>query len=367
MRIVFDATSCAKEHPGGIGGYGRNLLRACAEVAPEHEYVVGLRASKWLRRRWLDDLRDVGPVRLVFDRAPSLRLGRVDLYHGLGVRLPRGGSFTRSFTLHDVNVFEFPELSSDAWRASRQARIRETIARADRIVTHSEQGADAAVEHLGVERERLVAIPCGVDLSIWSPADDEIVDATVARFDVERGRYLLLVGGYGPRKNQDGLVDAFATAGLAADGWRLLFSGPRGDDAAALARRATEAGVPEDALRLPGFVSTEDLVALQTGAGAYVCASRHEGFGLPVLEAQACGAPVVSSDRGALPETVGDVGLLFDPDDREAFADALRRVARDDALRADLAARGRRRAATDFSWQAAARRYLDAFTSFVGG
>ncbi len=365
MKIVFDATSCAKANPGGIGGYGRNLLRACAEVAPQHEYVIGLRAAKWGRRRWLAELADVGPIKIVFDAAPGATLRGADLYHGLGVRLPRNGRFTKTFTLHDINVFEFPELSSDAWRERRQQRIRETVARADRVITHSEQGADAAVEHLGIPRDRFLAIPCGVDLDVWSPADDESVGEVCARFGVTRGRYFLLAGGYNPRKNQAGLVDAFAATHLADDGWRLLFSGPRGDDADALARRARAAGIPDEAVQLPGYVSTPDLVALQTGAGAYVCASMHEGFGLPVLEAQACGAPVVSSDRGALPETVGDVGLLFDPADTEAFADALQRMASDESLRAELARRGRTRAATEFSWRASAERYLAAFTAIM--
>ncbi len=116
-------------------------------------------------------------------------------------------------------------------------------------------------------------------------------------------------------------------------------------------------------LRLPGFLPDADLPALLAGCGLYCCASLHEGFGLPVLEAQAAGAPVLSSDRGALAETLGDCGVLADPRDEPAFAAALAALARDAAGRAELSRRGPGRVAAGFTWDGAARRTLEVYAA----
>src|SRR5262249_44808314 len=140
--------------------------------------------------------------------------------------------------------------------------------------------------------------------------------------------------------------------------WRLVLGGPRGDDAQGLRDAARAAGLPDARVLLPGFLPDFDLPAVLAGAALYCCASLHEGFGLPVLEARAAGAPVLSSNRGALPETVGDCGVLFDPRDEAAFADALVRLARDEAGRRALSVAGPARVAREFRWDDVARRTL---------
>lgn len=355
MRIVIDVTSCVKTRLGGIGLYGTELVRGCVRVAPEHDYVLGVRPNRWTRRSLIADLCPQLERRLLLDRGHRLTLGRpVDVLHGVGVRLPASGTFPKVVLLHDINVFEFPELSKPSWRKKRQWRIHQTVERADLIICYSGQGRDALCQHLGVAAERVRVVPLGIDLQRFRRPAPDVLAEVLQRHDLAQRPYVLSMGQYGTRKNQQGLVEAFVAAGL-PDEWLLVLGGPRNEAIDELRATADRLGLAAERLRTPGWVTDEDLPALLAGAGFYVCASLHEGFGLPVIEAQACGTPVAASNRAALVETLGDCGMSFDPDDLADFAGALSALAADPALRADLAARGPRRVAAAYSWGHMAR------------
>ncbi len=359
MRFAFDVSSCVKARRGGIATYGWNLVQACARVAPEHEFLLGVRPHRWLKRGLLDEMLPGVKPRLLQDQLQSLTLGKhVDALHGVGVRLPAGGSFGKTVMLHDLNVFEFPELSSADWRRKRQDRIRQTVARADLVLSYSEQGAVALGEHVGVPREKVRVVPLGVDTDTFRRPDDHRLQAVLARHDLAQRPYILLVGEYSDRKNPHGLLDAFADAALDKE-WVLVIGGPRDANREALRVHAERLGLDEERVRLPGWVVDEDLPGLLAGAAFYVCASLHEGFGLPVIEAQACGTPVACSNRAALIETVGDCGLVFDPAQRDDFRAALQKLASDEGLRADLSRRGPARVAAHYTWDHVARLTLD--------
>jgi len=368
VRIVFDVTTCAKPHAGGIGNYGRALVAACALHAPQHEYVLALRPNRWLARGELAGLLPQAPRRLLADPLAAAALAGADVLHAIGVRLPPRGRVPQVVTLHDLNVLESPELSTPEWRARRTARIRQTLQRADRVLSYSDQGARSLHALLGFPRERVAVVPPGVDAARFARPPAAALSAALARHGLDGAPYVLSLGALSERKNQRGLLAAFARAarsGLPSE-WRLVLGGPRGDDAASLREHARQAGLPDARVLLPGFLPEADLPAVLAGAAIYCCASLHEGFGLPVLEAQAAGAPVLSSDRGALPETVGDCGVLFDPRDEAAFADALLRLARDEAGRAALAQEGPARVARDFRWDDVARRTLAVHAAAAG-
>ena len=373
MRVVFDVTTCAKPRRGGIATYGWELVSACGRVAPEHEYVLALRSHRWFKRHLLADLLPGAPRRLLVDGFHRLTLGALDVLHGTGVRLPAVGAFPRTAIIHDLNVFEAPELTDEQWRVTRQQRIRETVARATLVLTYSEQGAASLQQHLGVPRERLRVVPLGVDTTRFRPdRPAEQRDGLAAQLAahglaplLERP-FVLMLGDDTSRKNHAGLVRAFARAAL-PDDWMLALADPRpGAQDRWRAALSAEGVAPERLVVLP-WIELEHLPALLGAATIYACASLHEGFGLPVVEAQACGTSVVSSDRGALPETVGDAGLLADPEDGDAFGAALRRVAEDDALRAELEARGPARIADGYTWDVVARRTLDVLEEAARG
>lgn len=367
MRFVLDVSSCAKERRGGIGSYGAALVTALRRVAPEHQFALALRPARWLARARVADLLDGARPRLLLDRAHGLTLGKpVHALHGLGVRLPANAPFPRTVTLHDLNVFEFPELASEHWRQRRQARIRQTVERADLIISYSEQGARALGQHLGLPRERVRVVPLGVDSERFHRPQPAELAAVLDKQRLSDRPYLLMVGEYSTRKNPHGLLAAYAASGLAPH-WRLVLGGPRHQNADALRQQARALGLPDDSLALPGWVPDEDLPALLAGAGFYVCSSLHEGFGLPVLEAQAVGCPVVCSNRGALPETLGGLGLLFDPENQDDFAGALASLAGDEPLRHRLAAEGPERVAAGFTWDVVARATLAVYLELAAG
>ena len=365
LKIVFDVSSCAKAQRKGIANYGASLVQAAAVVAPEHELVLAVRPHRWTKRRYVEDILPGARVRLLLDGPGARLLGAdVDVLHGIGVRLPATDRFAKVVTLHDTNVFEFPELSSPEWLAKRRARIQQTVARADLVLAMSRQGQRAITEHVGVPAERIRVVPEGVDLERFRPAAPEDIARVTAKLGLDDLPYVLCIGTDDGRKNHGGLLEAFAHAGL-HDRMRLVLAGPKGERAAALKARARELGLPDDRLALTGWVEDDDLPRLLAGATLYACASLHEGFGLPVLEAQACGVPVACSDRAALPETLGDCGVLFDPEDIDAFAAALTRLADDDALRTDLARRGPQRVQAHYSWARVAQQTLAAHAEAV--
>jgi glycosyltransferase involved in cell wall biosynthesis len=370
MRLAFDLTSVAKEQRGGIATYGWELVRAVVRAQPQREFVLSVRPNRWFKRKLVGDiLQGIRPpvrTRLLLDPIADGSLGRPDVLHAIGIRLPARMKAARVVTVHDTNVFEYPEASDERWRQKRQARIRQTLARADLVIAYSEQGRQALAERLNFPADRVRIVPCGVDTTRFRPLTSQEVEAVLRRRRLVTAEgsprpYVLLVGEWSLRKNQAGLIAAFARAsreGAIPPSWALVLAGPRDAAAEGVRRLAREAGLADDRVLLPGWVPDEDLPALMCGATIYVCSSLHEGFGLPVLEAQACGAPVLCSDRGGLKETLGGCGVLFDPDDAAAFAAGLARLAGDGALRAELARRGPARVTGSFTWDEVAKRTL---------
>ncbi len=270
---------------------------------------------------------------------------------------PRGCAVVQ--TVHDLTPIRFPGAVSP--RNERIFRANFRLARtADRIIVPSCATRDDVVERLGIPATRCVVIPeaCDITAEEVARAADRI--ATVcARIGIERGRYLLHTGGHDRVKNLGRLLQAFAVCARDAPDLRLVLSGDHGRETASIMNLAARLGVMPR-VRLPGWVPREDLIALYRGAAVVVYPSLSEGFGLPVLEAMTCGAPVVASHAGALPEVAGDACLLVDPERADAIADAARRCLEDADLAARLSEAGRRRAA-GFSWKEAARRTVEVY------
>jgi glycosyltransferase involved in cell wall biosynthesis len=255
--------------------------------------------------------------------------------------------------IHDAAFLSDQASQTRAFRAVYTQLVSRLVQRARGIITVSAFSRQELIERLKADPERVRVIPNGVSAR-FQPLDA----AAARRAHALPARYLLFVGSLEPRKNLRVLlaaVELLAARGRLAE-HRLVLVGCQGanfrDDglASALARAG-------ERVQLLGYVPDDDLPALYAGATAFVYPSFYEGFGLPPLEAMACGTPVVVSNAAALPEVVGDAGLLFSPHDAEALADALQRLIEDADLRDTLARRGLARSAT-FSWEAAAQHTL---------
>jgi glycosyltransferase involved in cell wall biosynthesis len=368
VRIVLNALVIA---PGLAGDrvYCEQLLGALA-AAGGHEYVVFVRQDT--------DLPDIPTDRVRVVRAPvsgGSTFGRAaweyrtfpgeaaglsaDLVHGLGGRSPRSPGRPFVLTVHDLIYRQYPEsvpLLNRAFMRWVQPRVAR---QADRVIVPSRSTAEQVVALLGVRPERVRVVPLGGGRVPGAAPDEPAVARVLAALGC-RHPYVLNVGRGYAHKNLPGLVRAFAHLRRLGHGdTQLVLAGEQHQASRGVDRLIAELGVAGRVVRT-GFVGTTELRALYAGAAAFAFPSLAEGFGLPVLEAMACGAPVVASAASAIPEVVGDAGVLARADDPPAFAEALACVLGDERLRRDLRTRGRDRA-REFTWERCAAATIDVY------
>jgi glycosyltransferase involved in cell wall biosynthesis len=336
------------------------LLRYVLFGHPEHaaDYsrrVPYLRLQAPLRRR-LENAEKVLWEQAVLPLA-AWRQG-VDLLYAPYFSLPLFAGARTVVTVHDVIPLALPEYAPSRALRAYFRLVGAAVRKADRVVTDSHHAAGDIERLLGVPAERICVIYLGVDRRYTLPPDPAHLDAVRARLNLPE-RFILYVGGVDPRKNLTTLLRArrlvrerrqtalplvivAPLAGPDLPQWRAV--NPR----LVAAAEGVEGGVI-----FLDWVSDAEKAALYALATAFVYPSRYEGFGLPILEAMAAGTPVVASRASSLPEVAGDAALLLDPDDAAAWADALVRIGEDEALRADLVARGAAQARR-FTWDATA-------------
>jgi glycosyltransferase involved in cell wall biosynthesis len=285
----------------------------------------------------------------------TLRRERIDVLHGMAFVAPLLSPCPTVVTVLDLSFLRFPAAFTTFKRFYLRTMTRLTVSRAARVIAISESTRRDVIDLLDVPAERVERIYCGVDTRLRPlPASE------VAAFRREKGlpeRFVLFLGTIEPRKNVLALIEAFAEL-MAAEphamaGLHLIMAGGRGWLAEPIYARVEELGL-QDRAHFVGYVPEEEKALWYNAATCFCYPSLYEGFGLPPLEAMACGVPVVTSDASSLPEVVGEAGLTVDPLDRAALCDALRRVLFDRGLRDDLAAQGQIQAGR-FSWLEAAR------------
>jgi O-antigen biosynthesis alpha-1,2-mannosyltransferase len=271
----------------------------------------------------------------------ALRRDAIDVFLSPYYKRPLAAPCPCVITIHDLFFIGYPGRRRPLYDAAMTRLARLYAAGATAIVTDSEHSREAIVARLGLPAARVAVIPVALGR--------EFAPATPTPGQRERyglgARYALYVGNFLPHKNLPRLLRAWAALPLALRAaHRLVLAGGGRGGRPALAALAAALGL-DGAVVFAGLVADEDLPAVYGGAAALVQPSLEEGFGLPALEAMACGTPVIAARRGALPEVVGDAGVLVDPEDETALAAALARVLGDEDARAALRRRGLARAA----------------------
>jgi glycosyltransferase involved in cell wall biosynthesis len=290
------------------------------------------------------------------------RLG-IEILHAPAYVAPLVAGTRTVVTFHDLSYFLFPETFNRSNRAYLQTFSRLSARRADRLIAVSEATRKDLVRLLGVAPERVEVIPNGVD-DRFRPVEDRTL---LHPFRERRGlpeRFILSLCTLEPRKNLPTLVRAYALAREQGVSEPLVIAGGVGWGDLAIRSLVDQLGLDGQVL-LPGFIPQDEQALWYNAATLFAYPSRYEGFGLPVLEAMACATPVVTSNRSALPEVVGDAGVTVDPDRAEELADAMVRLLRDDDWRAELRLRGPARAGR-FSWDLAAQRTVEAYRQVTG-
>jgi len=275
----------------------------------------------------------------------------VDLLHAMVFVGPLVSSCPLVVTVFDLSFLRYPQMFRPENRLYLRLFTQLSARRARRIIAISEHTKADLIRWLRIPSERIEVVYCGVEESFHPLPEEEIL-----AFRREKGlpeQYLLYVGTLEPRKNLTLVLRTYArlrTAGTHPP--LLVLVGARGWMYGHIFSEIGRLGL-ESSIRLAGFVPYQELPLWYNGATCFLYPSLYEGFGLPPLEAMACGTPVLSSNAASLPEVVGDAGVLLDPRDEEAWASELARILEKPAWRGELAARGRERARR-FRWRRAA-------------
>ncbi len=370
MRVLVDVTTWV---PGrtGIGLYTERLLRALSELDAGDELLLASNLAD-------DDVDIAGkrlgpvmPLRALWMQtamAAHAARERPDVAFFPNYVAPLASTWAHScptvVTVHDMAVFLHPDTFTFKKRVLQRRLLPSLLRHTDAILTPSEATRRDLLRLLPVDPRRVVAIPLAADPAYHAPISDVDRAAVRRRFELP-ARYLLAVSTLEPRKNLVRLIRAFEQVWPDHPDVKLILVGGKGwrDAGIAEALRQSTARAGIEAL---GYVEFDDLRALYAEALALCYPSLYEGFGLPVIEAMACGAPVLVSRGSSLDEVAGDAALQVDPRNTDEIAAGLRRLLQEPELRADLSARGRVRAAT-FSWARTAALTRAVFERVAGG
>jgi glycosyltransferase involved in cell wall biosynthesis len=284
------------------------------------------------------------------------------LHHPVTVPIPRVKDMPTVVTIHEIQQHDRPGAVSVPERLYRRWAYDGSARRADLTIAITEHLKGRLVDRLGLDPGRVEVVHLGVDLERFTAVGDERDERVRAGLGVGR-RYIVYPANAWPHKNHPRLIEAFAR--VADDDLELVLAGQPYGRLAELGALAQRLGVG-DRVRHVGHVAQDDLPALYRGAEAMVFPSLYEGFGLPPLEAMACGCPVASSLHHSLAEVCGDAALELDPDDPVSIAGAIEALTSDRDLRERLVAAGLDRAAR-FSWRHAAARHRDVYARATSG
>ena len=371
--IAIDV-SAAVHRRAGLGRYAESLTRALVAAQPDRQMLfynrergvgplvglehlpsrtVALGYKPWRLLVWLGQL-----ARLGFDRL----LPGAQLFHATEHLLLPLRSIPTVLTVHDLIFRHLPTHHKplNRWYLNRTLPLY--CQRASHIIAVSEWTRRDLIAAYGLPSEKITVVHEAA-ASRFCPQPPQVVAAARARYGLP-DRYLLFVGTIEPRKNLERLLTAFEVVHAEGLSEGLVIVGRRGwlyDDFFA----ALEQSPARDAVIIPGYVPDSDLPGVYSGAQALVLPSLYEGFGLPVLEAMACGTPVVCSNAASIPEIGGDAALYFDPVSMEAVVAAITRVLCDVSLQAEMKTRGLTQAAC-FSWERAAQETLAVYAQAIG-
>jgi glycosyltransferase involved in cell wall biosynthesis len=287
----------------------------------------------------------------------------IDLYHSTKNVIPFLRPRVSVVTIHDLAPLVFPETFTRLQRLHLRFHIPWATRLSSIVITDSSHSREDLVERLDVPRSKIRVIPLGVS-SIFGPVTDpERLDAVRSTFGIPEPA-IMYVGTLQPRKNLDILLHAFSQLRREFSvPHRLVLVGRKGWMYETLRKETSRLGLENDVV-FTGVVSDEELPAVICCAEIFVSPSSYEGFGLSVLEAMACGVPVVTSNVSSLPEVVGDAALLIPPRDTAAMVEALQKLVSDKKLREKLTARGREQA-RKFSWVNTAQGVLDIYEELL--
>jgi glycosyltransferase involved in cell wall biosynthesis len=362
MNVGIDSHSAEREGEGN-STYCRGLVSALVAdrgvddftlftANPAHVFYRSLAGGG--RSRVVRVPQGAGIVRLAFALGWAATRARVDCLHAQYFA-PFGYHGPLVLTVHDLAYLHMPETFPRGLRVALRVLVPRSLMRATHIITDSEFSRRDITERYGVSATRITVIPAAA-LMTFRPSSPGETTRVLARYGLKPG-FVFALGRLNRRKNLSRLLEAWALLrqrGLTA--LQLVIAG-KPDFGAQAVLRHTRHPSQDGTIQWVGLLPEQDLSAFYSGAAVFVYPSLFEGFGLPILEAMACGAPVVASNRAAMPELLGDAGLLIDPEDVQSMAHSIAQIISDRTLARELSQRGLARS-RHYSWAATARHTL---------
>lgn len=368
MKVQFDAQSLFENDKTGIAFTIQNIITNMAKKHKERLYYLNyfsLLSKKSNNNVLIHDLIDIGCIpnecrwfhplayKMLYNFLPvpySLFFGDdADITHFMNYYVPPGVKGRIVTMVYDMVYKAYPETMNQKTRYMLNLSMVRSCRRADVIITISEFSKAEIIKYLGVSPQKIVVMPCGVDFMKFRPDYDITeITKTKSKYGITN-EYFLYLGTLEPRKNIERLIEAYGLLKKRLVSIpRLVIAGKKGWLYDTIFKRVNMLNLGNDVI-FTGYVDENDAPILMKGATAFIFPSLYEGFGLPPLEAMACGAPVITSNAASLPEVVGDAGLLIDPYSVESISHAMESLLLDPALQSDLADKGIKRAAT-FTW-----------------
>jgi len=367
MRYAIDAHAIGQRLTGNEV-YVRSLLSAFADVDKRSDFITYIarpEAEQRIPQRF--EVRHVSSnpfARLGWQLRRSLRKERPALLH-VQYTAPLFCPVPTVVSVHDVSFLEHPEYFTWKRREQLKVTVARSVKRAARVVTGSEFSRESIARAYGLDPSKIAVVPDAAN-PMFRPSNREGSRNTVRKSLGISGPFVLSVGDLQPRKNHIGLIHAFS---------ELIHSHPQITHKLVLAgkdtwfgsrvREAARQSGAADRIVFTGFVTDEDLLHLYNACDSFVFPSFYEGFGIPVLEAMACGRAVIAANTSAIPEVADGAGLLFDPHRTDEIVRAMRDVLIDSELRARMERLGLQRAAT-FNWRKTARLTLNIYEEVAG-
>jgi len=377
LRVALNVEQLLSPSPGGVGRYAAKLATNLVALGVAVEPVVARHTHEEVKAAWQDFGLDQvpEPTVLPLPRAalydawhllawpPLSKDGDVDVLHTPSLAVPPKKGKPLVVSVHDAAPWLYPESFTARGRWFHSVGVRVAARRADRVITGTEAAAVELRAYTRFPSSLVKVVPYGVDPNTLS-AGAEPTTSVLREYGLSETPYVFWVGSLEPRKGVGVLVAAMARLAAAGKTTALVLAGYAGWQNARLIPPEQRAQLGESLHQL-GPVPEADLQALYAGATVFAFPSFHEGFGLPVLEAMAAGAPVVASDIPAIREVAGDAAVLVPPGDVQQWTGALEDLLASPSRRAELAEAGRRRAAL-FPWASTAAATLEVYKELVG-
>ena len=368
MRIGIDIHSIGSQK-GGNETYYRELIKELVKIRSEHTFLLyhsSAEVAKYVNASDQFGLKRIFPshrtLRIPFSMPRRAYLDNLDLFHAQFIVPPFLKCKTVT-TIPDIAFEHYPQFFSGYQRAWSKALIRSSAKRADHIITVSEYSKKDLIETYGISEEKITVTYEGAGKE-FVPLDREEAKNEIARKYGIDGDFILYLGRLQARKNLMRLVNAYARVREAGITHRLVLAGQKDSFFQPVLSRVRELELEND-ISFPGYVAAEDVATFYNAAEVFVYPSLYEGFGLPLMEAMACGVPVITSRGSALDEVAADAAVLVDPLDELSIAEALEKVLNDADLRQRLRQAGLKRSRL-FSFENAARQTFDVYERVLG-